>query len=129
MIFLDHIWLIPLLPALARATMLFFGRQAAEDDDQCCLCLVLLFLHSSSRVVRFGNTRITLTPAPASLTRTSFYTWLGTGNGDTGVSPVQSGAESPASNNLSHTRRPPSSVASRRKVSCSIRFQQFGCCS
>ena len=30
MFFLEHIWLIPLLPACGAAIMFFFGRQAAE---------------------------------------------------------------------------------------------------
>ena len=38
MFFLDNIWLIPLLPALGAAIMLFFGKQAAEVDRERCLC-------------------------------------------------------------------------------------------
>jgi len=43
MFFLDHIWLIPLLPAFGAAVMFFFGRrlQKATVDAVCVGAIVI----------------------------------------------------------------------------------------
>src|SRR3982075_1420811 len=79
MLFLDHIWLIPLLPAFGAVTMFFFGRrlQKATVDAVCIGVVVLAFLFACVTVVdytRFAHG----TGRPF---EKIVYTWLGSGDG------------------------------------------------
>src|SRR4030088_2590190 len=78
MLFLDHIWLIPLLPAFGAATMFFLGRrlQKATVDAVCVGVVVLAFLFACVTVVdytRFAHG----TGRPF---EKIVYTWLGSGD-------------------------------------------------
>src|SRR5271165_4766452 len=43
MFFLDHIWMIPLLPAIGAASMFFFGRKLSKSAvNGICVGLVVL---------------------------------------------------------------------------------------
>jgi NADH-quinone oxidoreductase subunit L len=82
MIFLDHIWLIPLLPALGAAIMFFFGRrlQKATVSAVCVGSVVLAFLMACGAVLQYTNW------APANEHKPYervLYTWLGTDTGHT----------------------------------------------
>src|SRR5579872_7514434 len=92
MIFLDHIWLIPLLPALGAATMLFFGRklQKTTINAVCVGAVVLAFIFSCGAVLQYTDYA---RDNPGKPYQNIVYTWLGTGNGEPGVSPAQAGGE------------------------------------
>src|ERR1700693_3208138 len=93
MIFLEYIWLIPLLPALGAATMLFFGRklQKTTINAVCVGAVVLAFLFACGAVWQYTDYA---RASPGKPYQNIVYTWLGTGNGEAGVSPVQQGGES-----------------------------------
>src|SRR6202022_2473886 len=57
MLFLDHIWLIPLLPAFGAVMMFFFGRrlQKATVDAVCVGVVVLAFLFACFTVVEYTH--------------------------------------------------------------------------
>jgi NADH:ubiquinone oxidoreductase subunit 5 (subunit L)/multisubunit Na+/H+ antiporter MnhA subunit len=57
MIFLEHIWLIPLFPALGAATMFFFGRrlQKATVSAVCVGSVVLAFLMACGAVLQYTS--------------------------------------------------------------------------
>src|SRR5260370_29744930 len=57
MLFLDHIWLIPLFPAFGAAMMFFFGRrlQKATVDAVCVGVDVLAFLFACFMVVEYTH--------------------------------------------------------------------------
>ncbi len=83
MFFLDHIWMIPLFPALGAACMFFFGRLLDDEHDKkrvniiCVGVIVLAFLWSCMAVgqyVRYAGG----TGKPFEKT---VYTWLGTSSG------------------------------------------------
>src|ERR1700682_3443155 len=79
MLFLNHIWLIPLLPAFGAAMMLFFGRrlQKAMIDAVCVGVVVLAFLIACFTVVEYTHfAHGTGRPFERVL-----YTWLGGGDG------------------------------------------------
>src|SRR5258708_7209685 len=79
MFFLNHIWLIPLLPALGAAVMLCFGRrlQKATIDAVCVGAVVLAFLFACFTVVEYTHfAHGTGRPFEKVL-----YTWLGSGDG------------------------------------------------
>src|ERR1700682_325872 len=79
MLFLDHIWLIPLLPAFGAVMMLFFGRrlQNATVDAVCVGVVVLAFLFACFTVVEYTHfAHGTGRPFERVL-----YTWLGSGDG------------------------------------------------
>src|SRR5258708_7873506 len=79
MFFLNHIWLIPLLPALGAAVMLCFGRrlQKATIDAVCVGVVVLAFLFACFTVVEYTHfAHGTGRPFEKVL-----YTWLGSGDG------------------------------------------------
>src|SRR5579872_5594448 len=92
MVFLSHIWLIPLLPALGAATMLFFGRklQKTTINAVCVGAVVLAFIFSCGAVLQYTDYA---RDNPGKPYQNIIYTWLGTGNGEPGVSPVQAGGE------------------------------------
>src|SRR5579863_2646167 len=105
MIFLDHIWLIPLLPALGAATMLFFGRklQKTTINAVCVGAVVLAFVFSCGAVWQYTDYAHA---NPGKPYQNIVYTWLGTGNGDTSVAPAQPGAEGPQITFLTRDGRP-----------------------
>ena len=55
--FLDHIWLIPLLPAVGAALMFFFGRrlQKSTVSAVCVGSVVLAFLLACGAVLQYTN--------------------------------------------------------------------------
>ena len=57
MLFLTHIYLIPLFPALGAALMFFFGRklQKATVSAVCVGSVVLAFLMSCGAVLQYTN--------------------------------------------------------------------------
>src|ERR1035437_7728994 len=80
MLFLDHIYLIPLLPALGAVLMFFFGRklQKATVSAVCVGSVVVAFL------MAFGAVLQDINWAPAHDNQpyqTILYTWLGTDTG------------------------------------------------
>ena len=56
MFFLDHIWLIPLLPAFGAAIMFFFGRklQKATVSAVCVGSIVLAFVMACGAVSQYS---------------------------------------------------------------------------
>ena len=57
MLFLEHIWLIPLFPALGAAIMFFFGRrlQKATVSAVCVGSVALAFLMACGAVWQYTN--------------------------------------------------------------------------
>src|SRR6201981_3318034 len=79
MFFLDHIWLIPLLPAFGAAMMFFFGRkfQKPAVSAVCVGVVAAAFLASCGAVWQYvGYAHGTGKPF-----ETVLYTWLGTDTG------------------------------------------------
>jgi NADH-quinone oxidoreductase subunit L len=84
MLFLSHIWLIPLLPAFGAAVMFFFGRrlQKATVSAVCVGTIVLAFVMACGAVSQYSA----WSSAPENFHKpyqTILYTWLGTGTGNT----------------------------------------------
>ena len=81
MFFLDHIWLVPLLPAFGAAIMFFFGRklQKATVSAVCVGAVALAFVFSCCRGLAVHRT--TLTTIPGKPFEKIVYTWLGTDTG------------------------------------------------
>jgi NADH-quinone oxidoreductase subunit L len=82
MLFLDHIYLIPLFPAIGAALMFFFGRrlQKSTVSAVCVGTIVLAFLMACGAVWQYTNWAAT----PEHLHQpyqTILYTWLGTDTG------------------------------------------------
>ena len=82
MIFLEHIWLIPLFPALGAALMFFFGRrlQKATVSAVCVGSVVLAFLMACGAVLQYTNWAPAHEHQPFEKV---LYTWLGTDTGHT----------------------------------------------
>src|ERR1700726_4684449 len=80
MLFLDHIYLIPLLPAIGAALMFFFGRklQKATVSAVCVGSVVLAFLMACGAVLQYTNWAPAHDHQPY---QTILYTWLGTAPG------------------------------------------------
>jgi len=80
MLFLDHIYLIPLLPALGAAIMFFFGRrlQKSTVSAVCVGVVVLAFLFSCGAVVQYNTWAAAHDHKPF---ESVGYTWLGSGTG------------------------------------------------
>src|SRR5580700_6408259 len=80
MLFLDHIWLIPLFPAFGAAVMFFFGRklQKSTVNAVCVGVVVLAFLCSC---VAFWQYVGYAHDNPGKPYQTTVYTWLGTDTG------------------------------------------------
>jgi len=80
MLFLDHIYLIPLLPAVGAALMFFFGRklQKATVSAVCVGSVVLAFLMACGAVLQYTNWAPAHDHQPY---QTILYTWLGTDTG------------------------------------------------
>src|ERR1700733_14774249 len=80
MLFLEHIYLIPLFPALGAALMFFFGRkvQKATVSAVCVGSVVLAFLMACGAVLQYTNWAPAHDHQPY---QTILYTWLGTDTG------------------------------------------------
>src|SRR6266436_556487 len=79
MLFLDHIWLIPLLPAFGAAMMFCFGRRLrkATVDAVCVGVVVLAFLFACFTVVEYTH----FAHGTGRPFEKIVYTWLGSGDG------------------------------------------------
>src|SRR5438105_1650809 len=80
MFFLDHIYLVPLLPALGAAIMLFFGKklQKSTVNAVCVGVVVLAFLFSCLAVLQYTNLPTDGGYYPY---QKIIYTWLGSDTG------------------------------------------------
>src|SRR5579872_3559972 len=76
MLFLDHIYLIPLLPALGAAIMFFFGRklQKSSVNAVCVGMVVLSFLFACGTVLQYNSWAAANDHKPF---EKIVYTWLG----------------------------------------------------
>jgi NADH-quinone oxidoreductase subunit L len=83
MLFLNHIWLIPLLPALGAAVMFFFGRklQKASVSAVCVGTIVLVFLMACGAVWQYSAWSSTPEHFHQPFEK-PVYTWLGTDTGN-----------------------------------------------
>src|ERR1700683_5579865 len=79
MLFLNHIWLIPLLPALGAVIMFLFGRrlQNSTVSAVCVGVVVLAFLFACFTVNEYTH----FAHGTGRPFQRIFYTWLGTGDG------------------------------------------------
>jgi len=80
MFFLEHIWLIPLLPALGAALMFFFGRklQKSSINAVCVGAVVLAFLFACGTVLQYNAWADAHNHQPFEKV---VYTWLGSDTG------------------------------------------------
>ncbi|PYX08261.1 MAG: NADH-quinone oxidoreductase subunit L [Acidobacteria bacterium] len=80
MLFLDHIWLIPLLPAFGATMMFFFGRKLQKQavDAVCVGVVVLAFLLACGAVWQYTAYAH---DNPGKPYEKILYTWLGTDTG------------------------------------------------
>jgi len=80
LLFLDHIYLIPLLPALGAAIMFFFGRrlQKSTVNAVCVGAVVLAFLMACGCVLQYNAWADANNHQPY---QKILYTWLGTDSG------------------------------------------------
>ena len=113
MFFLDHIWLIPLLPAFGAALMFFFGRKLQKQTVSavCVGVVALAFVFACGAVWQYTGYAH---DNPGKPFEKIVYTWLGT---DTGHM------------NLRHARRHSGRRSRPTPASCSIRSPPSGCCS
>jgi NADH-quinone oxidoreductase subunit L len=83
MLFLNHIWLIPLLPAFGAAVMFFFGRklQKASVSAVCVGTIVLAFLMACGAVWQYSAWSSTPEHFHQPFEK-PVYTWLGTDTGN-----------------------------------------------
>jgi NADH-quinone oxidoreductase subunit L len=83
MFFLEHIWIIPLLPALGAACMFFFGRKVSKSavSGICVGVVVLAFLMAVGAV--WNYTHAWSAAHPGQPFEKVMYTWLGSGDGGT----------------------------------------------
>ena len=77
MLFLDHIWLIPLLPAFGATLMFFFGRklQKRTVSAVCVGVVVLAFVMACGAVLQYTTWAAANDHQPY---QKILYTWLGT---------------------------------------------------
>src|SRR5881398_1250319 len=80
MFFLDHIWLIPLLPAFGATMMFFFGRKLQKQavDAVCVGVVVLAFLLACGAVWQYTGYAH---DNPGKPYEKILYTWLGSDTG------------------------------------------------
>src|ERR1700747_1610519 len=80
MLFLDHIYLIPLLPAFGAAIMFFFGRKLTKQSVNavCVGGVVLAFLFACGAVLQYNVWADVNNHQPF---QKIVYTWLGTDSG------------------------------------------------
>src|SRR5690349_16924834 len=93
MYFLEHIWIIPLLPALGAAIMFFFGRRLAKPfiNGICVGAVALAFVWAALSVWQYTHNYAPGTHgAPFEKV---LYTWLGSGDGGTVLKGVNHGFE------------------------------------
>ena len=78
MVFLDHIWLIPLFPAFGAAMMFFFGRrmQKAAVSAVCVGAVVVAFLFACGAAWQYTQ----FAHGTGQPFEKVVYTWLGTGD-------------------------------------------------
>src|SRR5579864_5222781 len=93
MFFLDHIWLIPLLPAFGAAMMFFFGRRAMKStvNAVCVGVVVLAFVFACLAVVQYTSWADAHNHQPYQVI---VYTWLGSDTGHLAYS-TDSGTQIP----------------------------------
>jgi NADH-quinone oxidoreductase subunit L len=79
MLFLDHIWLIPIFPALGAVMMFLFGRRLrkAAVDSVCVGVVALAFLFACFTVVEYTH----FSHGTGAPFEKVVYTWLGSGDG------------------------------------------------
>ena len=79
MYFLDHIWLIPLFPAIGAACMFFFGRKLTKSavSGICVGLVVLAFAWACLAVWQYSGYSAT---NPGKPFEKVLFTWLGTGD-------------------------------------------------
>jgi len=79
MLFLDHIWIILLLPAVGAAVMFFFGRKLTKQSVNavCVGAVVLAFAFACGTVLQYNGWAEAHNHQPY---QTILYTWLGTGS-------------------------------------------------
>jgi len=79
MFFLNHIWLIPILPALGAVIMFLFGRrlQNSTVSAVCVGVVVLAFVSACFTVNEYSH----FAHGTGRPFQRIFYTWLGTGDG------------------------------------------------
>jgi NADH-quinone oxidoreductase subunit L len=82
MLFLSHIWLIPLLPAFGAATIFFFGRKFDKRTVSalCVGVIALAFVMACGAVWQYSGWSSTAEHHHQPY-QTIIYTWLGTGTG------------------------------------------------
>ena len=80
MLFLDYIWLIPLLPAIGATLMFFFGRKLQKQTVSavCVGVVVLAFIMGCGAVWQYTGWAPAHDHQPY---QTILYTWLGTDTG------------------------------------------------
>ena len=90
MYFLDHIWLIPLLPAMGAACMFFFGRKLQKPavNGICVGMVVLAFAWACFAVWQYTGYAAA---SPGKPFEKVMFTWLGTG--DNSLSYVMHGGQ------------------------------------
>src|SRR5271165_3662317 len=90
MFFLDHIWLIPLFPAVGAACMFFFGRklQKSAVNGICVGMVVLAFAWACLAVWQYTGYSAA---SPGKPFEKVMFTWLGTG--DNSLSYVMHGGQ------------------------------------
>ncbi len=90
MYFLDHIWLIPLFPAVGAACMFFFGRklQKSAINGICVGVVALAFLWACAAVWQYTGYSAA---NPGKPFEKVMFTWLGTG--DNSLSYVMHGGQ------------------------------------
>ncbi len=78
MLFLNHIYWLPLLPALGAAVMFFFGRrlQKTAIDTVCVGAIVMAFLFACVTVAEYSR----FAHGTGQPFEKIVYTWLGSGN-------------------------------------------------
>src|ERR1700726_2194376 len=108
MLFLDHIYLIPLFPALGAALMFFFGRklQKTTVSAVCVGSVVLAFLMACGAVLQYTNWAPAHDHQPY---QTILYTWLGTDTGHLNYI-TQNGTQAPLQADAGFLLDPLSSV-------------------
>jgi NADH-quinone oxidoreductase subunit L len=81
MLFLDNIWIIPLLPAFGAAVMFFFGRKLPKSavSAVCVGAVVLAFLMSCGAVWQYTQWTAAHGHVPFEKV---MYTWLGSDTGN-----------------------------------------------
>ncbi len=92
MLFLNHIYLLPLFPALGAALMFFFGRrlQKTAVDAVCVGAIAITFLFACATVVEYSR----FSHATGQPFEKIVYTWLGSGDAQL-ASTLKDGAHAP----------------------------------